>query len=59
MKSYAIEGDNIGSETFTDSYIDEKASMLYWRNIGKTNKSLTDKVEIESTKHNTHSLQTK
>ena len=59
LKSYAIQGDSISSSDFTDSYIDDKASMLYWHNMGKTHKLGTDAVERELSRYNTHYLDIK
>ena len=52
LKSYAIQGDSVSSSDFTDSYIDDKASMLYWHNMGKIHKLGTDAVERELKRYN-------
>ena len=47
LKSYAISGDSANSVDFTDAYIDDRATMLYWHNVGKTHINGVHAVNVE------------
>lgn len=56
LKSYAISGDSASSVDFTDSYINDRASMLYWHNMAKTHVNGVDGVNVELSRYNTYYL---
>jgi len=52
LKSYAISGDSASSVDFTDTYIQDKSTMLDWHNVEKTLGK--DTVDSQLRNSNTH-----